>query len=111
MGDSGAGKSTLLYALSGMGKIDKGMTQYRGTNITDMSEKEKANLRAREFGFIFQEPQLVSNLTIFENVAISGWIADKTDNVERKVEELLMQLNLHTVMDRYPSQVSGAKRF
>jgi putative ABC transport system ATP-binding protein len=107
MGDSGAGKSTLLYALSGMGKIDKGMIQYRGTNITDMSEKEKANLRAREFGFIFQEPQLVSNLTIFENVAISGWIADKTDNVERKVEELLMQLNLHTVMDRYPSQVSG----
>ena len=70
---------SLLYALSGMGKIDKGMTQYRGTNITDMSEKEKANLRAREFGFIFQEPQLVSNLTIFENVAISGWIADKQD--------------------------------
>ncbi len=40
---------SLLYALSGMGKIDKGMIQYRGTNITDMSEKEKANLRAREF--------------------------------------------------------------
>lgn len=54
MSASGAGKSTLLYALSGMDKITSGSVEYKDRKISGLSEKKMAELRAREFGFVFQ---------------------------------------------------------
>lgn len=70
MGSSGAGKSTLLYCLSGMDSISDGEVQYRGEEISRYSEKQMAALRTKEFGFVFQQTHLVSNLTLFENIAV-----------------------------------------
>lgn len=64
MGPSGAGKSTLLYALSGMDRITGGHVLYRDKKLTGLSEKQMARLRAEEFGFVFQQTHLVSNLTL-----------------------------------------------
>lgn len=75
MGSSGAGKSTLLYALSGMDTITAGSVIFKGQEISSFSEKKMAQLRAKEFGFIFQQTHLVSNLTLFENVAVAGYAA------------------------------------
>ncbi len=68
MGASGAGKSTLMYALSGMDSVTGGSVVYRGKDICRLSEKEMADIRARKFGFVFQQSHLVSNLTLLENV-------------------------------------------
>ena len=75
MGSSGAGKSTLLYALSGMDSITDGSVTFLGKEMHTLSEKKMSKLRAKEFGFIFQQTHLVSNLTLFENIAVAGYAA------------------------------------
>lgn len=111
MGASGAGKSTLLYALSGMDMITAGSIMFNGQEISSLSEKEMAQLRAQEFGFIFQQTHLVSNLTLFENVAVAGYVA-KAGNVREireKTDKLLSKMHAGDAKDRLPSQVSGGE--
>ena len=111
MGPSGAGKSTLLYALSGMDTISSGKVLYQDQELGTLSEKKMAVLRAKEFGFVFQQPHLVSNLTLFENVAVAGYLekgkSEKT--VKERAESLLAQMHVEKAKDRLPSQASGGE--
>lgn len=108
MGPSGAGKSTLLYCLSGMDSLTSGEVLFKVQNITDLSEKQMAKLRANEFGFVFQQTHLVSNLTLFENVAVAGY-AGKSDDVNTRADILLEQMNVGDAKNRLPNQVSGGE--
>ena len=74
MGASGSGKSTLLYALSGMDRASAGEVIYAGADLVKMKERDLSKLRHTDFGFIFQQMHLVSNLTLFENVAVPGYL-------------------------------------
>lgn len=65
MGPSGSGKSTLLYAISGMDGIDSGTVQFNQQHITALSEKQLADIRREQMGFVFQQPTLLKNLTLF----------------------------------------------
>ncbi len=114
MGASGAGKSTLLYALSGMDGITSGEVVFKGQKISGLSEKKMASLRAGEFGFVFQQTHLVSNLTLFENVAAAGYAgkSGKEKNIKEireKADRLLAQMHADKAKDRLPSQVSGGE--
>lgn len=111
MGSSGAGKSTLLYALSGMDKPTSGKVYYKEEEITGLSEKKMAGLRAREFGFVFQQSHLVSNLTLLENVTVTGYLTEKktAGEVKEKALELLTKMNVEKAKDRLPAQVSGGE--
>lgn len=111
MGASGAGKSTLLYALSGMDQITGGQIFYKGQEISQYKEKQMANLRAEEFGFVFQQTHLVSNLTLFENIIVAGYANGKKKDKEIKgqAEKLLKQMYVDYAKDRLPSQVSGGE--
>lgn len=111
MGASGAGKSTLLYALSGMDSITNGEVIFKGQKISNLSEKEQAVLRAKEFGFIFQQMHLVSNLTLFENIAVAGYASGAKDiqNIQEKTIKWLRQMNIDGVKNHLPSQVSGGE--
>ena len=64
MGPSGSGKSTLLYAVSGMDSITAGEAKFCGKSIAKMGEKELADLRLDEMGFIFQQMYMLKNLTV-----------------------------------------------
>lgn len=111
MGASGAGKSTLLYALSGMDGITDGEVLFNGEKISGRSEKKQAKLRSEHFGFVFQQTHLVSNLTLFENVAVAGYVGKNrtVNSVREKALELLRQMNVDNAKDRLPSQVSGGE--
>lgn len=111
MGPSGAGKSTLLYALSGMDDISDGIVTYKGEELNRLSEKQMAKLRAEEFGFVFQQAQLVSNLTLFENVTVAGYL-DKTKSgkaTDERADALLSQMHVEKAKDRLPAQASGGE--
>ena len=112
MGASGSGKSTLLYALSGMDRATGGSVLYKEKDIVKMKEKELARLRSREFGVVFQQMHLVSNLTLFENVAVPGYLIKEKSAVEVKerAKKLLEDVNLEGVMNHLPSQVSGGEQ-
>lgn len=111
MGSSGAGKSTLLYALSGMDGITGGSVFYKGKEISRLKEKEMAKLRAAEFGFVFQQTHLVSNLTLRENVAVAGYVAKTGTSaaVDERTGKLLEQMGVKGAADRLPAQVSGGE--
>ena len=112
MGASGSGKSTLLYALRGMDCATSGSVMYGDTDITGLTEKKLAELRHRDFGFVFQQMHLVSNLTIFENVAVAGYL-NKTvsaKQTDERVSELLEKMNISHIRSHLPSQVSGGEQ-
>ena len=111
MGASGAGKSTLLYALSGMDSITSGEVIFKEQKINNLSEKEQAVLRAKEFGFIFQQMHLVSNLTLFENIAVAGYAGESKNikDIQEKTMKWMQQMNIDGVKNHLPSQVSGGE--
>lgn len=111
MGSSGAGKSTLLYALSGMDRLTSGSVSYKEKEISSLKEKNMAALRAKEFGFVFQQTHLVSNLTLLENVIVTGYLnkAKSAGEVRERALGLLRQMNVEDAKDRLPSQVSGGE--
>lgn len=111
MGASGSGKSTLLYCLSGMDSMTSGEVRYKQENISNLNEKKMAALRVKEFGFVFQQSHLVSNLTLFENVVVPGFLdrGKSGEEVRNRAIELLEQMNIREAKDRLPSQVSGGE--
>lgn len=111
MGSSGAGKSTLLYTLSGMDEATSGAVYYGERKLNVRREKEMAAIRAREFGFIFQQMHLVSNLTLLENVTVVGYLGGKgsTAEVNQRALALLAQMHVEHAKDRLPAQVSGGE--
>lgn len=111
MGSSGSGKTTLLYSLSGMDAPTSGHVYYRGEEITGLSEKKLAKLRAFEFGFVFQQIHMVSNLTLLENILVPGYMDRKLSvkEVRERADTLLEKMNIADARDRLPSQVSGGE--
>ncbi len=112
MGASGSGKSTLLYSLSGMDRATAGQVIYNGADLVAMNEKGLAKLRYTDFGFIFQQMHLVSNLTLFENIAVPGYLNKEKSSadVKSKAENLLEQMSISHIKTHLPSQVSGGEQ-
>lgn len=112
MGPSGSGKSTLMYCISGMDSITDGEVIYNDECISKFKEKQIAMLRRGDFGFVFQQMHLVSNLSLFENVAVPGYLKVGRTNAEvnRRAEELLEKIGLKERMKHLPSQVSGGEQ-
>ncbi|MCR5628435.1 ABC transporter ATP-binding protein [Eubacterium sp.] len=112
MGQSGSGKSTLLYSLSGMDRATSGEVVYNDEDVVKMNEKKLATIRHEDFGFIFQQMYLVSNLTLFENVAVPGYLnKEKTSKqIDEKASGLLDKVGLTKVKTHLPKQVSGGEQ-
>ena len=84
---------------------------YRGQELTRLKAKQLAKLRAEEFGFVFQQTHLVSNLTLYENVAVAGFLGKKgsSSQIQRRAQTLLTQMGVEKAENRLPSQVSGGE--
>lgn len=80
MGSSGSGKSTLLYSISGMDSINSGDVLFEGVNISHMQEIELSKFRLHRMGFVFQNVQMLKNLSIFDNITLPGLVAKKRDS-------------------------------
>lgn len=112
MGASGSGKSTLLYALSGMDKATAGEVLYNGENLVQCKEKKLAALRHGDFGFIFQQMHLVSNLSLFENIVVPGYLNKQKNASEIKAyaNDLMEKMGISHIKSHLPSQVSGGEQ-
>ena len=82
IGSSGSGKSTLLHIIAGLDKIDSGLIEWQGDDITQWDDKKMATFRNTEIGFIFQFHHLLPEFSAIENVMIPAIIHGKS---ERKV--------------------------
>lgn len=111
MGTSGSGKSTLLYCLSGMDKPTSGQVIYNGENIAEFNEKRMAGLRTKDFGFVFQQINLVGNLTVEENILVPGYLNKgiSTTDLKNRTDMLMKKMRIEHTKDRLLKQVSGGE--
>lgn len=112
MGPSGSGKSTLLYCLSGMDTVTAGDVRYRESSIVNLREQDMATLRSQCFGFVFQQAHLVSNLTLFENIAVPGYLKEgrSAEGTREKTRALIERMGLSPDAHHLPSQASGGQQ-
>ena len=112
MGASGSGKSTMLYALSGMDRATAGTVLYGGSDLVTMREKQLTALRRSDFGFVFQQMHLVSNLTLRENITVPGYLNPKKTAAETdaRADALLVQMGLTHAGSHLPAQCSGGEQ-
>ncbi len=109
IGPSGSGKTTLLGLCAGLDSPTSGEIILCGESISSMSENDKASLRNRKVGFIFQNFQLIPTLTALENVMIPLELLGQAS--ARKVStDLLGRVGLGDRMGHYPSQLSGGEQ-
>lgn len=103
LGTSGSGKTTLLNIISGLDKATSGEIIFNNVDIEKLSEKELTNFRRDNVSFIFQQYNLIKDLTVYENVKLTAELV----NNESKIEEVLKDVGLEKYMDSYPHQLSG----
>ncbi|MEM9143301.1 MAG: ABC transporter ATP-binding protein [Bacteroidota bacterium] len=109
VGPSGSGKTTLLGLCAGLDRPDSGSIELCGTALHSLDEDERALLRNRKIGFIFQDFQLLPTLTALENVGVPLELqGDK--NAVSVARELLGKVGLAERLDHYPSQLSGGEQ-
>ncbi len=113
MGPSGSGKSTLLYAVSGMDSLTAGEVNFCGRNIAGMGERELADLRLDEMGFIFQQMYMLKNLTILDNIILPATQSKKQREPRRETarrgQDFMRRLGIIGIADNDINEVSGGQ--
>lgn len=106
LGPSGSGKSTLLNIIGGLESADQGCIDIGEFCTDNMSEKELANYRRNNLGFVFQFYNLIPNLTMKENIEVCAYLSKEPLDID----ELLDTLGLTPHKDKFPNQLSGGQQ-
>jgi putative ABC transport system ATP-binding protein len=109
VGASGSGKSTLLAILAGLDTPSSGSVRLRGQDLFTLNEDERAAVRARELGFVFQSFQLLPNLTALENVMLPLELRGARDAREQ-ASAMLVRVGLAERLGHYPRVLSGGEQ-
>jgi putative ABC transport system ATP-binding protein len=110
-GPSGAGKTTLLNIISGIDRPTSGKIIVFGEDLTEKDEDFLADFRCNDVGFVFQSYNLVSTLTVAENIAFPmEWRRKPAEEIEKRVAELLETVGLQHRANHFPAQLSGGEQ-
>lgn len=111
MGASGSGKSTLLNILSTLDHPTKGAIRINNSDITKLKGDALADFRSREIGFIFQDFNLLENLTASENIAVPLSLQGvKPKIIQQRIKRVAERLSITHILDKYPAAISGGQK-
>ena len=111
MGASGSGKTTLLNCISTIDKVTSGHIYVGETDITKLKGNDLNKFRREELGFIFQDFNLLDTLTAYENIALALSIQNvNASDIERRVKKIVSDLDINSVINKYPYQMSGGQK-
>ncbi len=111
MGQSGSGKTTLLNTISTIDEVSAGHIYIDGKDLTEINQKDIAKFRKENLGFIFQDFNLLDNLTIHENIALALTInRHKKSDIDSKVKTIAAELGIEDILHKYPYEVSGGQK-
>ena len=111
MGPSGSGKSTLMFALSGMDSVDGGKVIFDERDLSTVGENELSDIRRTKMGFVFQQPTMLKNLNILDNIILPS-MRDNRKNVAKISENaraLMKRVDIAELEKRDITQVSGGQ--
>ena len=106
LGPSGSGKSTLLNMLGGLDTLDEGELTVAGRKVSGLSREQRTDYRKEDVGFVFQFYNLISDLTVEENIGVVADISDKP----LAVDEVLHALDIEKYRRRFPKELSGGQQ-
>lgn len=106
VGESGVGKTTLLSIVGLLQNPTGGSISLQGKNVSSLDSSERAVLRSKYIGFMFQRARLIGSLTALENVLLPTWLFGKEKIIKTKAEALLCQLGLSERLNYLPEQLS-----
>ncbi len=111
MGPSGSGKSTLMFALSGMDGVDRGKVTFDGSDLSALRENELAGIRRTKMGFVFQQPTLLKNLNLLDNIILTSMRDNKKNaaKITEKARALMKKTGIAELEKRNITQVSGGQ--
>jgi putative ABC transport system ATP-binding protein len=110
-GPSGSGKTTLLNIIGGIDRPSNGKIFVANQDLTEKDEDFLSDFRCNNVGFVFQAYNLVSTLTVAENVAFPmEWLQKPTDEIEKRVIKLLETVGMQHRANHFPSQLSGGEQ-
>ena len=109
VGASGSGKSTLLAILAGLDTPSAGSVMIEGEELFALDEDQRAELRGRSVGFVFQSFQLLPSYTALENVMLPLEVS-RQENAEEKAKEMLRRVGLGERLGHYPKHLSGGEQ-
>ncbi|MCM8779328.1 MAG: ABC transporter ATP-binding protein [Candidatus Omnitrophica bacterium] len=112
LGPSGAGKSTLLHILGGLDSPTKGEVYFEGINLYNINERERARIRNKKIGFVFQFYHLLPEFNVSENVYLAGLVDGfhKRREYREKAKKILSFLGLEERLQHKPNQLSGGEQ-
>lgn len=111
MGPSGCGKSTLLFALSGLDPADSGDLTFEGRQLANIPPKQLSDLRRQRMGFVFQQPTMLKNLSIRDNIILPALRDHRQDRaaITARLTELLEQTGISHIAHNQITQASGGE--
>ncbi|KIV75869.1 ABC transporter, ATP-binding protein [Bacillus mycoides] len=111
MGPSGSGKTTLLNVISTLDAATDGIVEIDGIDITKMKQGELSDFRSQKLGFIFQDFNLLENLSVYENIALPLSLQGvPSKQIGSKVKRVAEMLGISEILSKYPSEVSGGQK-
>lgn len=111
MGPSGSGKTTLLNVISTLDRPSEGLIEIAGTDITKMNQNQLADFRSQRLGFIFQDFNLLENLSLYENIALPLSLQGvSSQEIRQKVLKVAETVGIADLLQKYPVQVSGGQK-
>ncbi|MGO0062797.1 ABC transporter ATP-binding protein [Brevibacillus fluminis] len=111
MGPSGSGKTTLLNVISTLDRPTDGVIQIAGTDITKMKQGNLADFRSQKLGFIFQDFNLLENLSVYENIALPLSLQGvSSKEIGAKVTKVAQTLGIEGILNKYPVEISGGQK-
>ncbi len=110
-GVSGTGKSTLLHILAGLEEPTSGQVLLDGKNIFQFDNKSRNHFLNKQVGLLFQQPYLIKELSVLENVMVPGLIAQKSfEECKKRAGQLLQQVGLEHKKEQLPMSLSGGQQ-
>lgn len=109
MGSSGAGKTTLLNILTMIEDFDSGEILFNDHSFKKFTNSERDRYRKEEIGIIFQEYNLIEEMTVLENIQLGELLSSKRES-RISLDEVIEQLGLYKLLAKYPEELSGGER-
>ncbi|GKW47285.1 ABC transporter ATP-binding protein [Planococcus sp. NCCP-2050] len=111
MGPSGSGKTTLLNTIATLDPVTEGEITIGETSLSTMNEEELSDFRSQQLGFIFQDFNLLENMSVFENIALPLSLRNTAvPKITATVQQVSSLLGINDILEKFPAEISGGQK-